>query len=53
MAPWEKLAIDYYGPLPSGGYILVVIEEYSRFPKIDVTTSTSAKATLHLEFLLV
>ena len=44
--PWEKLAIDYYGPLPSGEYVLVVIDEYSRFPEIDVTTSMSAKATL-------
>ena len=25
---------------------MVVIDEYSRFPEIDVTTSTSAKATL-------
>ena len=44
--PWERLAIDYYGPLPSEEYVLVVIDEYSRFPEIDVTTSTSAKATL-------
>ena len=32
--------------MPSGEYILVVIDEYSRFAEIDVTTSTSAKATL-------
>ena len=43
---WEKLANDYYGPLPSGEYVLVVTDEYSRFPEIDVTTSMSAKATL-------
>ena len=44
--PWEKLDIDYYGPLPSGELILVVIDEYSRFPEVAITTSTSAKATL-------
>ena len=32
--------------MPSGEYVLVVIDEYSRFPEIDITTSTSAKATL-------
>ena len=41
--PWESLAVDYYGPLPSGDYVLVVIDEYSRFPEIEFTTSTSAK----------
>ena len=44
--PWENLAVDYYGPLPSGDYALVVIDEYSRFADIDFTTSTSAKATI-------
>ena len=44
--PWENLAVDYYGPLPSGDYVLVVIDEYSRFADIDFTTSTSAKATI-------
>ena len=44
--PWEKLAINYYGSLPSGEYVLVVIDEYLCFPEIDVTTSTSAKAAL-------
>ncbi len=44
--PWESLAVDYYGPLPSGDYVLVVIDEYSRFPEIEFTTSTSAKATI-------
>ena len=44
--PWENLAVDYYGPLPSGDYVLVVIDEYSRFANIDFATSTSAKATI-------
>ena len=44
--PWENLAVDYYGPLPSGEYVLVVIDEYSRFADIDFMTSTSAKATI-------
>ena len=60
---WEKLAIDYYGPLPSGEYVLVVIDEYSHFPEIDITTvrlrllkqhyESLIELFLHLEFLLV
>lgn len=33
--PWERLSMDFIGPLPSASknkYILVVIDEYSRFP---------------------
>ncbi len=41
--PWESLAVDYYGPLPSGDYVLVVIDEYSRFPEIEFTTSSQLK----------
>ena len=44
--PWENLAVDYYGPLSSGDYVLVVTDEYSRFADIDFTTSTSCKATI-------
>ena len=44
--PWECLSMDFYGPMPSGEYVLVVIDEYSRFPEIDITTSTSANAML-------
>ena len=44
--PWENVDVDFYGPLPSGEYILAVIDEYSRYPEVDITTSTSAKATI-------
>ena len=32
--PWDKVKIDFYGLLPSGQHILVVIDCYSRFPEI-------------------
>ena len=31
-APWCELSTDFYGPLPSGEYVLVIIDDYSRFP---------------------
>ena len=45
-APWENIAVDYHGPLASGDYLLVVIDEYSRFPFVEISKSTSAKSTI-------
>ena len=45
--PWQSLAIDFYGPVPRGGqYLLVVIDTYSKFPKVEIVKSTSAKACI-------
>ena len=30
--PWQHVDIDFCGPFPSGDYLLVAIDEYSRFP---------------------
>ena len=46
LAPWTRVAMDFYGPLGSGEYLLSIIDEYSRFPIIRVVSSTSAKATI-------
>ena len=45
-APWKEVAIDFAGPFPSGDYITVVIDEFSRFPEVELHTSTSAKAVI-------
>ena len=34
--------MDFYGPLPSGEYLLVVIDRYSRFPEVEIVKSTKA-----------
>ena len=45
--PWQSLAIDFYGPIPnSGQYLLVVTDTYSKFPEVEIVTSTSAKACI-------
>ena len=44
--PWQKVDIDFCGPFPSGDYLLVAMDEYSRFPEIEITKSTSAHATI-------
>ena len=45
-APWKELAMDFLGPLPSGDCLMVVIDEYSRFPEVEIVTSTSARSTI-------
>ncbi|CAB3993128.1 Retrovirus-related Pol poly from transposon [Paramuricea clavata] len=44
--PWEKVKVDFYGPLPSGHYVLVVIDCYSRFPEVETLKSISAKKVI-------
>lgn len=40
--PWEQVSIDFYED--AGHYVLVVIDDYSRFPEIEIVHCTSAKA---------
>jgi hypothetical protein len=41
--PWSHVSADFYGPLPTGEYLLVLMDDYSRFPIVEITTSISAK----------
>ena len=43
---WTNLAADFYAPLPTGEMLLVVMDEYSRFPAIEIVHSTSANTTI-------
>ena len=44
--PWREVAVDFAGPFPSGDYIMVVTDEFSRFPEVEILTSTSAKVVI-------
>ena len=41
--PWQDLAVDLMGPLPSGHSILVVVDYYSRFYEVEIVTSTTVE----------
>jgi transposase InsO family protein len=43
---WTNVAVDFVGPFPTGEYMIVVIDEYSRYPKVEILTTTSAKAAI-------
>ena len=50
---WERVAADFCGPFPTGELVLVVIDERSRYPEIEIVNSTSAESTkTALEFFL-
>ena len=39
---WEQLSTDFHGPLPSGDYLMVIIDEFSRFPIVKILKSINA-----------
>ena len=44
--PWDNVPIDFSGPYPTGEYLLVMMDDYSRFPKVESLRSTSEKSVL-------
>lgn len=44
--PWQHIAIDFLGPLPSGHYLLVVIDYYSRFFEVEVMKKIDSSETI-------
>jgi rubredoxin len=45
-APWEDLAVDLLGPLPSGESILVVVDYYSRYFETVILKSTTSSRVI-------
>ena len=43
---WTHLAADFYGPLPTGEHLLVIIDEHSRYPVVEIVHSTSANTVI-------
>ena len=46
--PWQRVLADLCGPLANGEHLLVVINDYSRYPKVEITGNTGGKATIPL-----
>lgn len=41
-SPWHTVSADFYGPLPTGEYLLVIVDEYTRYPIVEAVRSISA-----------
>lgn len=46
-APWCEISADFHGPLPSGEKLLVILDEYSRFPIVHVMRNTTADSLIN------
>lgn len=44
--PWQDVAIDLLGPLPTNHSILVVVDYYSRYYEYDILTSTTTEKVI-------
>ena len=48
--PWERIAIDFKGPVPKSKngneYLLILVDEYSRFPMAFPCQATSANSVI-------
>lgn len=43
--PWTDIAIDFLGPLPSGDYLLVIVDYFSRYKEIEILRKITASET--------
>ena len=44
--PWKDLSADFCGPLPTGEYLFVITDEYSRYPIVEINRSVSANTVI-------
>ena len=44
--PWQDLAADLMGPLPSGEYVFVVVDYYSRYFEVDILKSVTSASII-------
>ncbi|XP_065088042.1 uncharacterized protein K02A2.6-like [Ochlerotatus camptorhynchus] len=44
--PWVDVAIDFMGPLPSGEYLLVIVDYFSRYKEVKIMVKITAKDTV-------
>lgn len=43
---WSALSADFCGPLPSGDYLFLLIDEYSRYPVVEIVRSVCANTVI-------
>ncbi|XP_065094887.1 uncharacterized protein K02A2.6-like [Ochlerotatus camptorhynchus] len=44
--PWVDVAIDFLGPMPTGEYLLVIVDYFSRYMEIEVMQRITAQETI-------
>ena len=41
--PWQMLHADFKGPIGNSYYLHIIIDQFSKYPEVDIVTSTSFK----------
>ena len=44
--PWKDVAVDFWGPIHTGEYLLVTVCKQSRWAEVEFVTTTSARAVI-------
>lgn len=45
---WSRISADFFGPFPTGEYALVMIDDHSRYPVVEVLRYISAKSVIQV-----
>jgi len=40
--PWLEASADFCGPFPTGEMVLLVLDAYSKYPEVEIVSSTAA-----------
>ena len=44
--PWKDAAVDFWGPIHTGEYLLVTVCKQSRWVEVEFVTSTSTRVVI-------
>ena len=44
--PWKEIVIDFWGPVKTGEYLLVMVCKHSRWAEVEFVSSTSARTVV-------
>ncbi|XP_014667395.1 PREDICTED: uncharacterized protein K02A2.6-like [Priapulus caudatus] len=44
--PWQSVSVDFYGELPSGEHLMVLIDDFSRYPVVEIIHSLTATTVI-------
>ena len=45
-APWTEVSVDFCGPFPTREYLMVVVDEYTRYPIVEILKSVSHRCVI-------
>lgn len=46
LGPWIDIALDFLGPLPTGEYVLVITDYYSRYVELEIMRTITSAPTI-------